>query len=191
MLAGFGRLWRRALLGLLIPIASLAALVAIHSQAESKPPIHDVATDWKSPVMFSPGLLKLRGPGANAVEADPVVPAEAGTYMYRRVADVNAETCPAARPVTLSMAPAQAYARVKAAADSKGLKLVTDDAANGRLEAVATSPLFRFKSDVAVRVQGQGDGSRVDLRSVSRVRQSDWGMNCALVTGLVEAIQGG
>jgi fatty-acyl-CoA synthase len=67
---------------------------------------------------------------------------------------------------------------------------VTDDPTHGRLEGTALSPVFRFKSDLAARVRAEGAGARIDLRAVSRVGQSDRGMNCALVTGLVQALQG-
>lgn len=191
LLAGFRRLWRRALVGLLLPIASLAGLVTLHSQAEQFPPVHDVATDWRTPILFSPALVKLRGPAANAVEADPVVPAEAGTYMYRRVAEVNADTCPAAKPVLLAMAPGQAYARTKALIEREGLALVTADAAGGRLEATAASAIYRFKTDVAFRITANGAGSQVDMRAISRVGLGDRGQNCALVGALATALRGG
>jgi fatty-acyl-CoA synthase len=125
------------------------------------------------------------------VAPDPVVPPEAGAFMYRRVADVNAETCPGARPVVLPLPTREAYGRLKAAVEARGLKLVTDDPAHGRLEATALSPVFRFRSDLAARVRAEGAGSRIDLRAVSRVGQSDRGMNCSLVSRLGAAIHGG
>jgi uncharacterized protein (DUF1499 family) len=51
------------------------------------------------------------------------------------------------------------------------------DTAAGRLEATARTPWFGFYDDVVVRVRAQGTGSRVDVRSVSRVGRSDVGMN--------------
>ena len=35
---------------------------------EILPLIHDVATDWSEPLMFSPAVLKARGPDANPVD---------------------------------------------------------------------------------------------------------------------------
>ena len=42
---------------------------------------------------------------------------------------------------------------------------------------VDTSLLFGFKDDIVVRVAANGAGSRVDVRSLSRVGRSDIGAN--------------
>lgn len=47
----------------------------------------------------------------------------------------------------------------------------------GRIEAVARSPLLGLKSDVAIRVLREDAGSRVDMRSASRVGGVDFGDN--------------
>jgi uncharacterized protein (DUF1499 family) len=51
------------------------------------------------------------------------------------------------------------------------------DLDSGRIEATATSRIFHFVDDVVIRVRPDGAGSRVDLRSRSRVGQSDLGAN--------------
>ena len=51
------------------------------------------------------------------------------------------------------------------------------DAESGRIEATATSRVFHFVDDIVIRVRPDGAGSRVDLRSRSRVGQSDLGAN--------------
>jgi fatty-acyl-CoA synthase len=99
-------------------------------------------------------------------------------------------TCPGAKPVMLAKAPADAYAAAKAALLNDGLKVVTDDPVGGRLEAVATSFWYGFKDDVMVRVKPEGGGSRIDLRSISRVGVSDLGQNCERVTRLTTAMSG-
>ena len=58
-----------------------------------------------------------------------------------------------------------------------GWKIVAADSTAGRIEATATTPWFGFKDDVVVRVRPEGSGSRIDVRSVSRVGQSDVGTN--------------
>jgi len=51
----------------------------------------------------------------------------------------------------------------------------------GRLEATATTAWFGFKDDVVVRIRAEGSGSRVDVRSLSRIGVSDLGTNAARV----------
>ena len=51
--------------------------------------------------------------------------------------------------------------------------------AEGRIEATATTQLLRFKDDVVIRIRAQDDGSgtRLDIRSASRIGSSDFGAN--------------
>ena len=59
----------------------------------------------------------------------------------------------------------------------------------GRVEGTHTSLWYGFKDDVIARVRPDGSGSRVDLRSVSRVGGSDLGANCARVTRIVDHLR--
>jgi uncharacterized protein (DUF1499 family) len=60
-----------------------------------------------------------------------------------------------------------------------GLEIVGVEEDRGLLEATDTTFWFGFKDDVVVRIRAQedGSGSRVDVRSVSRVGTSDLGVN--------------
>ena len=188
--AGFRKYGLTAAFALVLPLATLAGVSWLKSVGDGYPPVHDVATDWTRPLAFSPALLRARGPDAFPVETDPFVPASAGAYMNRRVAEVNAETCPGAKPATLSLAPAEAYARAKAALQANGFSLFSDVPAEGQLEATAAGAWLGLKDDVAVRVTPDGSGSRVDVRSVSRSGPADYGANCRRVTELVRALSG-
>ena len=188
--AGFAKYGLRAAFSLALPLATLAALAWLKSLGDGYPPIHDVATDWTQPIAFSPALLRERGPDAYPVENDSYVPAASGAYMNRRVAEVNSETCPAAKPAILPAPPVEAYARAKAALVGQGLALFREAPAEGRLEATATGQWLGMKDDVAVRITPSGTGSRVDVRSVSRGGVADYGANCRRVTALVRQVAG-
>jgi uncharacterized protein (DUF1499 family) len=60
-------------------------------------------------------------------------------------------------------------------------EIVAADSTSGRIEATATTRWFGFKDDVVVRIRAEADGSRVDVRSVSRVGRSDVGANAARI----------
>ena len=64
-----------------------------------------------------------------------------------------------------------------------GLEIISVDFEAGRLEAVETSFWFGFKDDIVVRVQEapNANGVRIDIRSKSRVGQSDLGVNAKRV----------
>jgi fatty-acyl-CoA synthase len=190
--AGWGKLWGRALLALVVSVATIAGFWAVSMGAARLPAIHEAATDWTDPLTFTAATMKARAEsGATAaVEPDPILPIGSEAYAGRRVADVNAETCPGAQPVTLNEAPAQAYVTALGALNAKGLTVTTQDPRDGRLEAVATTPLYGFKDDVAVRIKPTAEGSRVDIRSTSRVNIGDLGLNCKRVSDLVAALRG-
>jgi uncharacterized protein (DUF1499 family) len=70
-----------------------------------------------------------------------------------------------------------------------GLEVVDADAAEGRIEATATSLLFGFKDDVVVRVVPAPGGTKVDVRSQSRVGRSDLGVNAKRVRAFQEKLK--
>ena len=56
--------------------------------------------------------------------------------------------------------------------------------------ATATSLVFGFKDDVVVRVAKGTDGTRVDVRSKSRVGRNDFGMNAKRIRTFAENLRG-
>ena len=190
LFAGFGRFWRRALFSLAAPVAVMGGLIWLSLIQQAYPPLHDVATDWNHPIPFSHALIAARGPRANPVEADPVIAADGGRFMNRRVAEVNADTCPQAHSIVLPVTEAEAFNRAKTAVTGAGLTVLTDEPEEGRIEATGSNLLFGFRNDLAVRIQPQGGESRIDLRSSSRESPYDFGSNCAQVSRLVAMIQG-
>ena len=68
-----------------------------------------------------------------------------------------------------------------------GMEIVTGDEAGWRdRRRPMTSQWFGFKDDVAVRIRAQGEGSQIDVRSVSRVGLSDLGANAARIRDILD-----
>ena len=60
----------------------------------------------------------------------------------------------------------------------------------GRIEAVARTPIMGFRDDVVVRVRPEGsDGSRIDVRSSSRYGTFDFGANASRIRSLLDDIE--
>jgi len=188
LIAGFSTLWKRALLALVITVGTIAVMLAAQAVGGMAPPIHDVATDWKRPLTFSDAALAARGGSAQAVEDDPSLPVGSAAFAGRRVADVNAETCSAARPLVLERSPSDAYEAAKTALLSKGLTLTTDDPMDGRLEATGRSFWYGLIDDLVVRVRPDTAGARIDMRSIGRDPGPDLGRNCARIRSLMAVI---
>jgi len=113
------------------------------------------------------GYLRARSvPPINDISTDPNEMSEAQRRAY-----------PDIQPLRLPVAPNIAFERAKGAIDESGWQIVREDPFAGRIEAVATTRWFGFKDDVVVRISAEGSGSRVDVRSKSRVGKSDLGTN--------------
>ena len=59
----------------------------------------------------------------------------------------------------------------------------------GRIEAVARTPIMGFRDDVVVRIRPNEDGSRIDMRSSSRYGSFDFGANASRVRVLMNEIE--
>ena len=97
------------------------------------------------------------------------------------VAAAQLAAYPNVRPLVLPMPPDQAFTRALDVARAMGWEIVASDARTGRIEATATTLWFGFKDDVVVRIMPQGNASRIDVRSASRLGTSDIGANARRV----------
>jgi uncharacterized protein (DUF1499 family) len=75
------------------------------------------------------------------------------------------------------MPPRQAFERAERVARSMGWQMVDANSRDLRIEATATTLLFGFKDDIVIRVTPSGTGSRIAVRSLSRICGSDIGAN--------------
>ena len=89
----------------------------------------------------------------------------------------------------VSASPEDVLEKAEALAEAMEWEIVAVDAAAGRLEATDTSRFFQFKDDIVVRLTTTGGGTRIDVRSVSRVGRSDVGVNAARITEFLAALE--
>ncbi|HEV2334660.1 MAG TPA: DUF1499 domain-containing protein [Stellaceae bacterium] len=142
------------------------------------PAIHDITTDWDNPPQFS-AILPLR----EAARANSVA------YEGAAVSDRQRKAYPDIVPLTLDLAPAEALERAFEVARQLGWAIVASDPAAGRIEASQRTRWFGFTDDIVVRVTAADAGSRVDVRSVSRVGRGDFGVNAARVRRFLAALR--
>jgi fatty-acyl-CoA synthase len=180
----------RALVALLVPALALGFVVSVMSKAKTIPPIHDIATNIQDPPQYSPAVVAARAAigGGNAVTS---MTAPVAMLKGKSVGEVGQAANPDIQPLSLAVPVADATRIAAEAAKAQGLKAVTADAANGRIEAVAESFWFGFKDDVVIRVRPgpTAAASVIDVRSTSRVGVSDLGANAKRVRALLAAIK--
>jgi uncharacterized protein (DUF1499 family) len=154
------------------------------------PPIHDISTDQGAATAPTVALMVARGEDANPVVAPGDKTIERGAFAGQSVWAAQAKAYPAIQPLVLQGARAEdAFARAEAAVKAQGWTIVTSDAAAGRIEATAETFWYGFKDDIIIQVTPEEGGSRLDMRSISRVGQSDLGANAARLEALSAAIQ--
>ena len=96
---------------------------------------------------------------------------------------------PDIKPILLAEPKEKAFERALAASRAMGWEIVARDPAAGRIEAVDTTLWFGFKDDVVVQVSAAaGGGSRVDVRSKSRLGRGDAGTNARRIRGFRERL---
>lgn len=169
-----------ALLGLLIGLAAAWAPAGWLLDARAAPRINDISTDTAAP----PAMIVTRQMRQGAPNP-PAYPGN-GFAAQQRVA------YPDIVPIILNITPAEAFHRVDEVAMSMGWDIVARAPADGRIEAVDVSDWFGMTDDIVVRIRPDGSsGSRIDIRSKSRVGESDFGENARRIRAFRDKLKTG
>ena len=145
--------------------------------ADALPYIHDISTDTANPPQFV-AAAKLRKPGDHPV-----------TYDGNEVAELQRKAYPDLASLTTRAPSEKVFEAAKAAIASMGMQLADADQAQGRIEANQTSLLYGFTDDMVVRISTGADGTKVDVRSKSRVGRSDLGQNANRIRAFLQRLK--
>jgi uncharacterized protein (DUF1499 family) len=188
--AGFVSIWKEGLFGMGASLSAIAIAVLLLAyptylavKARNLPWIYDITTDPIDPPRYDT-LAKARPRDAN-----PIV------YPGLAVAELQLEAYPDIEPLDADIDTRSAYNAALAVIARRRWRVVEARAPDqgrpeGRIEAVARTPIMGFRDDVIVRVRPFEGGARVDVRSSSRYGAFDFGANAARVRSLVEEIEG-
>ena len=151
--------------GLLMGAASAAVPLDYIHRIMTVPYINDITTDTEHPPQFA---------------SPKTYPAYFGELQQIGYPDL--------RPLELAVPPVQVYARAAKIAADLGWEVTARDERAGRIEAVVTTRWFGFKDDVVIRITPTATGSRVDMRSKSRLGRSDVGTNAHRIQDFLAAL---
>ena len=171
----------RVLAAVAVVLGAVAVVVPwrLQQAAQAVPPIHDITTDTVTPPRFVE---------AAALRQSLRVPN--GLDYSNDVAAQQRTGYPEIQPVFLAVSPDEAYRRAMAVVTARGWEVLAGDDAAHRIEATDTTRWFGFKDDVAIRIAAiPNGGSRVDVRSVSRVGRSDIGTNARRIREFLAELQ--
>ena len=140
------------------------------------PPIHDISTDLVTPPEFV-AILPLRKDAPNPA-----------SYGGPEVAAQQREAYPDLSPVVHERPTDRVFSQALAVVEHIGWELVDASPTEGRIEATDSTFWFGFKDDVVIRILPSKGGSKVDVRSVSRVGRSDVGSNAERIRAFLSAM---
>jgi uncharacterized protein (DUF1499 family) len=166
-----------ALAGAVIGAVAFGVPFAMLQSAKASPPIHDITTDTENPPRFV-AMIPLRQGSPNSAE-----------YQGQAIAQQQRMAYPDVQPATIAEPPDAAFRRALNAARDLGWQIVAAVPAQGRIEATDTTLWFGFKDDIVIRVTPATGGSRIDVRSVSRLGEGDLGKNAARIRAYLQRLQ--
>ena len=141
------------------------------------PWVHDVSTDTDNPPPFI-ALREFRLKCRNGAD-----------YSGLR-ADEHRRHHPDLQPDEFEHPPSAIFNAALAAVNQLHWNVVAAVESEGRIEATATTRLLRFKDDVVIRIRANDNdsGTRLDIRSASRVGSSDFGVNAKRIRTFLSEI---
>ncbi|HSH99187.1 MAG TPA: DUF1499 domain-containing protein [Reyranella sp.] len=147
-------------------------------QARATPRINDVTTDPANP----PSMVVTQQMRRGAANPAPYPGASAAAQQRSAYPDIA--------PIVLGVSPAEAFQLVDRVAMAMGWDVVARAPTEGRIEAVATSEWFGLQEDIVIRIRAEGTtSSRIDIRSKSRLGESDFGVNARRIRAFTEQLK--
>jgi uncharacterized protein (DUF1499 family) len=149
--------------------------ISMMMKADGLPFIHDVTTDTANPPVFV-AIAPIRADAPNGVDytTDPAL-------QQKGYADIQ--------PMTSDLTPAALFEKALKVANDMGWEIAAVSPEQGRIEATDTTAWWGFKDDIVIRVVAAGAGSRLDIRSMSRVGKSDVGKNAQRIRAFMEKLK--
>lgn len=157
------------LLGLMLSLPVAGIGVAFEIAARTTPPINDISTDTDDPPVFWFTATPSDYPAPNAAPQRAAYP----------------EVLPLDLPASFD----QAFAAALALVGARGWKVLSPDPAENQIEGIARSRLFGFEDEVVIRVTEIDTGTRIDMRSRSRLGQIDRGANARRIEAFLSDLE--
>lgn len=152
-------------------------------QAVRLPPLNDITTDPDDPPSFSlshEALAARKG----------FIPLSVAPALR----ELQLDAYPDIQPIILDLDADDAYQTILTAVAALHWTLVESQAPSGRLglghvDAIARGFLLGFPNDITIRIRPLAGQTRIDVRSVSRIGQHDFGANARRILALTDELK--
>jgi uncharacterized protein (DUF1499 family) len=167
---------RPGLAAVAIGLGALVAVLLPGFMSGGRPRINDISTDLEDVPAFTHAASLAENQGR-----DMAYPAEFKPIVR--------ESYPGLKPLRVDAPPDAVFQQALALAREQPRWQVTAVEPQARtFEGLVETRLFRFRDDFVVRVRPDGEGTRVDMRSKSRVGKGDLGANARRVEQFLQAL---
>lgn len=178
-----GRGLGRATMALIFGCAVTAVPVAAGIQIFRLPMINDITTD--------PDALPAFDALASARQRDGAPSAYGGADIFLRQIEAYPLVVPVRFELEFKTVVDIVLEEVRRSKWELVATSVNEESAPRQavIEAIATTAVFAFPDDVAIRIVEAGDLVRIDMRSASRFGQHDLGANARRITSFLERVE--
>ncbi len=167
----------RCLCGSVVAVFTFCAIMFPALGSRGLPRINDITTDTVDPPRFVHAGVLAANRGLDM------------SYPGGEFAALQRQAYPELAPSVVADSPARVFQRVYGIIlDLPGAEITDTDPIEGRIEATATSRVFRFVDDFVARIRPHEAGAIVDLRSRSRDGRGDLGVNAARIEAVLDAL---
>jgi len=170
--------------GLVLSVISLVVAILVagvplsyYNTAKRVPPIHDITTDTDNPPQFQ-ALRPIRRQAPNGSE-----------YGGAKVANLQKQAYPDIGTFHAAVPPDSLFRTALQNAKNMGWQIILAETDSGRIEATDETFWYGFKDDIILRIQPAAQGSKLDIRSVSRVGRSDVGKNARRIRAYLKRLK--
>jgi uncharacterized protein (DUF1499 family) len=172
----------KAFAGLVLAALLLAYPAYLAQQSIRLPRLYDISTDIADPPYFS---LSRAATAARGGVTPPSMPLAARRPQIKAY--------PQVQPILLDLDAGESFNAVLKAIAANGWRIVEQRAPGGRLglghvDAIATSFILGFPSDITVRLRPLLGQTRIDVRSVSRFGPFDFGTGARNIASFESAL---
>lgn len=177
--------WSALVLPALPAVLVLLFLMPFILLQQRLPAIHNISTDTNNPPNFAVLVSIREKSGSNPLQ-----------YRHSdqalNLAEIQNQAYPDITPILSSLSEAAAFSKaLELAAEHFNWDIASANQQAGLIEATDTTFWFGFQDDIAIRIRPDSSGSRIDLRSVSRVGLADFGVNADRIRAFTLAWQEG
>ncbi len=179
----------KRLLAIFISLGLVGYLGSWWLPSVTKPALHDISTTMADPPVFRSILLR-------DDNWDMIPEAENSDFQglspRQRWEQIHREAYPDIRTVRVEQSTTLLMEKAERLAIARGWDIKDLEAADGRIEASTTSSPMAYPHSIAIRIRPAegGNGSIVDMRSVSGEGQHDLGTNAEIIRSFLADLSG-